>query len=97
MKSSEKDQAFLDEVYRKARLLEFDKREAEKVERNSRRLSRQRNTKFAGIVFVAAVVFLLIRAGRMDQPLVLLLSLLLFGAGLLVEKTELAWRADNDK
>ncbi|MNY49474.1 hypothetical protein D3C86_1849040 [compost metagenome] len=66
------------------------------MERNSRRLSRQRYAKFAGIVLVAIVVFLLIRAGKMDQPLVLLLSLLLFGAGLLVEKTELAWRADND-
>lgn len=35
MKPAEEEQAFLEEVYRKARLLEFDKREAEKVQRNS--------------------------------------------------------------
>lgn len=96
MNLAEKEQAFLDEVYRKTRLLEYDKLEAEKVKRNSRLLSLQRYAKFTGIVLTAVVVFLLIQTGKMDQTLVLLLSLFLLGASLLVEKTELAWRADNE-
>lgn len=97
MESTEESQAFLDEVYRKARLMEYDKQEAEKVMRNSRQLSRQRNAKLAGIVLAAAAVLVMIGTGAIDRSLVVLLSLLLIGAGLIVENTEYTWNPESDK
>lgn len=96
MKSTEESQAFLDEVYRKARLMEYDKLEAEKVMRNSRKLSGQRFVKLVAIVLIAVVVFVMIRIESIDQSLVVLLSLLLIGAGLIVENTEFNWEPERD-
>lgn len=96
MKSTEESQAFLDEVYRKARLMEYDKVEAEKVMRNSRKLSGQRFVKLVAIVLIAVVVFVMIRIESIDQSLVVLLSLLLIGTGLMVENTEFNWEPERD-
>ncbi|OMD45712.1 hypothetical protein BSK56_18790 [Paenibacillus borealis] len=83
-------------MYRKARLLEYDKREAEKVQRNSRQLDRQRNTKLTGIVLTAVAVFAMIKLEVIDQVLLVLLSLLLIGIGLMVENTEFTWDQESD-
>lgn len=96
MKSTEQEQLFLDEVYRKARLLEYDKREAEKVLHNRRMLARRRVWTISGITSVTAAFALMIHLGKIDPWLCVLLSLLLIAAGLLVEKLELAWSPEND-
>lgn len=96
MKSTEQEQLFLDEVYRKARLLEYDKREAQKVLYNRRVLARRKILTVSGITIVTAIFALMIRIGKVDQWLCVLLSLLLITAGLLVEKLELLWSLEND-
>lgn len=83
-------------MYRKARLLEYDKREAEKVQRNSRKLDRQRNTKLTSIVLTAVSVFVMIKFEVIDVVLLVLLSLLLIGIGLMVENTEFTWDQESD-
>ncbi|MCE3200234.1 hypothetical protein JI735_21370 [Paenibacillus sonchi] len=90
MKSSEQEQAFLDEVYRKARLLEYDKREAAKVLRNRKILARQKMVKFACVIVSTVVMALIIRHGGIEQGLRLCLSLLLIAAGIAVESMELS-------
>lgn len=90
------EQLFLDEVYRKARLLEYDKREAEKVHYNRKILARRRVWMISGITAVTAVFALMIYMGKVDQWLCVLLSLLLIAAGLQIEKLELAWSPEND-
>ncbi|MFC6651924.1 hypothetical protein ACFTAO_14005 [Paenibacillus rhizoplanae] len=96
MKSNEQEQLFLDEVYRKARLLEYDKREAQKVLYNRRVLARRKILTVSGITIVTAIFALMIRIGKVDQWLCVLLSLLLITTGLLVEKLELLWSLEND-
>ncbi|WP_238655930.1 hypothetical protein [Paenibacillus piscarius] len=91
------EQLFLDEVYRKARLLEYDKREAEKVLHNRKVLARRRVWTISGITTVTAAFALLIILGKVDQWLCVQLSLLLIAAGLLIEKLELAWSPENDR
>ncbi|WP_151736161.1 hypothetical protein [Paenibacillus tengchongensis] len=95
MNLDEREQAFLDEVYRKARLLEYDKREAEKVLRNRRMLARQHRMKLALILGSAASVAGAGLYGQVDQALCVVLSLLLIGAGIAVEKAELTWNPDK--
>ncbi|WP_405110573.1 hypothetical protein MHH28_00990 [Paenibacillus sp. FSL K6-1217] len=95
MKSTEQEQLFLDEVYRKARLLEYDKREAQKVLYNRRVLARRKILTVSGITIVTAIFALMIRIGKVDQWLCVLLSLLLITAGLLIEKLELLWGLEN--
>ncbi|MFC4304899.1 hypothetical protein [Cohnella boryungensis] len=97
MKPTEREQAFLDEVYRKARELEYDRSQAEKVRRNTRLLARQRYAKAASVAAAAGAVFLMIRLGKIDQGLCVTLSLLLIGAGVTAERTEWLWSADKDK
>lgn len=93
----EQEQLFLDEVYRKARLLEYDKREAQKVLRNRRILARRKLFTVSGITIVTAAFALMIRMGKIDEWLSVLLSLLLIAAGLLIEKLELSWSPENDR
>lgn len=93
----EQEQAFLDEVYRKARLLEYDKREAQKVLYNRRMLARRQAAVICGITIITAAVALLIRMGKLDQPLCIAVSLLLIVTGLLVERLELTWNPENDR
>ena len=96
MKSTEQEQLFLDEVYRKARLLEYDKREAQKVLYNRRVLARRKILTVSGITIVTAVFALMIWIGKVDRELCVALSLLLITAGLLIEKLELLWSLEND-
>lgn len=97
MKSNEQEQAFLAEVYRKSRLLEYDKREAQKVLYNRKKLARRKAVTISGISVLTAVFALMIRTGRIDQGLCVALSLLLIAAGLLIEKLELSWNPENDR
>ncbi|MEK3876671.1 hypothetical protein [Paenibacillus sp. FSL M7-0420] len=96
MKSTEQEQLFLDEVYRKARLLEYDKREAQKVLYNRRVLARRKILTVSGITIVTAVFALMIWIGKVDRGLCVALSLLLITAGLMIEKLELMWSLEND-
>ncbi|ETT30232.1 hypothetical protein C162_33523 [Paenibacillus sp. FSL R7-269] len=96
MKSTEQEQLFLDEVYRKARLLEYDKCEAQKVLHNRKVLARRQILTVSGITIVTAVFALMIWVGKVDQGLCVALSLLLITAGLLIEKLELLWSLEND-
>lgn len=93
----EQERLFLDEVYRKARLLEYDKREAQMVLRNRRILARRKVLTVSGITIITAAFALMIRMGKIDQWLCVLLSLLLIAAGLLIEKLELSWSPENDR
>lgn len=93
----EQEQLFLDEVYRKARLLEYDKREAEKVLHNRKVLARRRMWTVSGTTIVTAAFALVILLGKVDQWPCVLLSLLLIAAGLLIEKLESAWSPENDR
>lgn len=97
MEPNEREQAFLAEVYRRARVLEYDKLEAEKVARNKRRLAQRRNAKFAVVLLVAAAAALLIRYGKIDQSLCIGLSALLIGVGLILERTDYSWNSDRWK
>ncbi|MNO18906.1 hypothetical protein D3C76_86270 [compost metagenome] len=97
VKPNEQEQAFLDEVYRKARLLEYDKREAEKVLRNRRILARQRMVKLSGVIVSTFVMALVIRQGEIGQPLCMFLSLLLIATGIAVESKELSLGAENEE
>ncbi|WP_339223938.1 hypothetical protein [Paenibacillus sp. FSL H8-0332] len=96
MKSTEQEQLFLDEVYRKARLLEYDKREAQKVLYNRRVLARRKILTVSGITIVTAIFALMIWIGKVDQGLCVALSLLLITAGLLIERFELLWGLENE-
>lgn len=96
MKSTGQDQEFLDEVYRKARILEYDKREAQKVLLNRKRLARQRNGKFAGILIAALAVFVMIRYAEIDLGMCLVTSFLLIGAGAALEMAEFTVSTDRD-
>ena len=96
MKSNEQEQLFLDEVYRKARLLEYDKREAQKVRHNSKVLARRQAMTILCVTIFTAVFALMISIGKIDQILCVALSLLLIAAGLLIEKLELSWSPEND-
>ncbi|MEK4043741.1 hypothetical protein NSU18_08745 [Paenibacillus sp. FSL H8-0048] len=96
MKSTEQERLFLDEVYRKARLLEYDKREAQRVLHNRKVLARRQILTVSGITIVTAVFALMIWIGKVDQWLCVELSLLLITAGLLIEKLELLWSLEND-
>lgn len=96
MKSTEQEQLFLDEVYRKVRLLEYDKREAQKVLYNRRVLARRKILTVSGITIVTAAFALMIWIGKVDQWLCVALSLLLITAGLLIEKLELLWGLENE-
>lgn len=96
MKSTEQEQLFLDEVYRKARLLEYDKREAQKVLYNRRVLARRKILTVSGITIVTAIFALMIWIGKVDQGLCVALSLLLITAGLLIERLELLWGLENE-
>ncbi|MEK3794584.1 hypothetical protein MKX42_22840 [Paenibacillus sp. FSL R7-0204] len=96
MKSTEQEQLFLDEVYRKARLLEYDKREAQRVLHNRKVLARRQILTVSGITIVTAIFALMIWIGKVDQWLCVALSLLLITAGLLIEKLELLWGLEND-
>ncbi|WP_340022589.1 hypothetical protein MHI24_26755 [Paenibacillus sp. FSL K6-1096] len=93
----EQEQLFLDEVYRKARLLEYDKREAEKVLYNRKIMAKRRVWTVSAITIVTAAFALMIHMGKIDQWTCVLLSLLLIAAGLLIEKLELAWSPENDR
>ncbi|MEK3903649.1 hypothetical protein [Paenibacillus sp. FSL R7-0179] len=96
MKSTEQERLFLGEVYRKARLLEYDKREAQRVLHNRKVLARRQILTVSGITIVTAVFALMIWIGKVDQWLCVELSLLLITAGLLIEKLELLWSLEND-
>ncbi|NQX49845.1 hypothetical protein HQN87_31590 [Paenibacillus tritici] len=96
MKSNEQEQLFLDEVYRKARLLEYDKLEARKVLLNRKILARRKAVALSGITLFTAVFALMIRVGQINQGLCVALSLLLIAAGLLIERLELSWSPEND-
>lgn len=96
MKSTEQEQLFLDEVYRKARLLEYDKREAQKVLYNRRVLARRKILTVSCFTIVTAVFALMIWNGKVDRELCVALSLLLITAGLLIEKLELLWGLENE-
>ncbi|WP_150266876.1 hypothetical protein [Paenibacillus tepidiphilus] len=95
MNSEEREQAFLDEVYRKARLLEYDKREAEKVRHNHRILARQRWVKVAVVLGSTVSAAGMSLYGEINEGICILVSLLLFGAGMAVERFELSWNADK--
>lgn len=97
MKPNEQEQVFLDEVYRKARLLEYDKREAQKVLRNRRVLAKRKLATLSGFTIITAAALLMIRHGEIDQGLCIALSLLLIVAGLVMEKLELSWNPENDR
>ena len=97
MKSTEQEQVFLDEVYRKARMLEYDKREAQKVLRNRKLLARRKAATLSGITIITAAFALMIRTGKIDQELCVALSLLLIAAGLVIEKLELSWSPEKDR
>ena len=96
MKSTEQEHLFLEEVYRKARLLEYDKREAQRVLHNRKVLARRQILTVSGITIVTAIFALMIWTGKVDQVLCVALSLLLITAGLLIEKLELLWSLEND-
>lgn len=96
MRSNEPEQLFLDEVYRRARLLEYDKRDAEKVLHNRRMLARRKAMTISCVTILTAVFALMISIGKIDKELCVALSLLLIAAGLLIEKLELSWSPEND-
>ncbi|WNS46221.1 hypothetical protein [Paenibacillus sp. MMS20-IR301] len=95
--STGQEQTFIDEVYRKARLLEYDKREAELVLRNRKLLARRKTVTSSGIAIITAVFAFMIRLGYIDQALCVALSLLLIAAGLLLEKLDWSWSPEKDR
>ncbi|MCL6458477.1 MAG: hypothetical protein K6T85_10780 [Gorillibacterium sp.] len=93
MKRTAGEQAFLDEVYTKARSMEYDKLEEEKVRFNQQVLVERRNRRLAGITLVGAAALFILYFSDFDSILCIFVSIGLILLGIILEKADLLWHA----
>ncbi|WP_155987968.1 hypothetical protein [Gorillibacterium massiliense] len=83
------DRKFLDEVYAKARLLAFDKKEEEKVRQNRAKLAKRRRLKIAAGTVLAVGGYLFLYDSAYSLSACFILSFALAVVGIVADRVEM--------
>ncbi|MEO3945461.1 hypothetical protein [Gorillibacterium sp. CAU 1737] len=83
---------FLRGIYLKASLLDFDRREEERVQRNRRRLRRQSISKALILAVAGLTAYAVLRMSAMDLGTLLTVSIGVVALGTTLEQMSLGWR-----
>lgn len=91
------DETFLRGVYVKASLLDYDRRENERVRLNRIRLRRQRLRRLASMALSVLLGCVILRFNFSNLVDLLSFSCVLIALGTLLEQAELRWAEDGDE
>ncbi|WP_058301278.1 hypothetical protein [Gorillibacterium timonense] len=87
---------FLRGVYLKAYMLEYDRREDERVRQNRKRLRRQSLGRLSIMVFGLLFGYVFLRMNSYDLITLLAFSLGIVALGTILEQTELRWTGEQE-